>query len=423
MPVDTFITDAMLGTFRNMLQECRDKNLSGDDFNALDAALARMEQLGAEMDDTAAYSGMLVQEGLFIKFSDHYSKLLSSAAEQASANDTGGYDETADCQLLQNTLQAYREAVKNIRTHKAEVKQIMGDHATDADMLFKDQLISNAIEAVINLGESGISYPQFLTQLNEQGLDKALEGSVITRQGLQYSIDAAKATSANPFYVKKEMEKLSLHDGLTDTSVHKIADSLQFQLGCEKIDWTYEPDIRKWNKIKQGWERSVFLLDEWITAYCSFAPHIEPWAAAKDPKEAVTESQDCVPGQLRVWQQINQRYFGMSIQQLFGHPSFNWDVEYHWMHWSQEYLEFLFFQVEPVCQPSQQPDTHLIFIAEKMHKENRKFNPNINLPTKRFASFFDDYFGEGEFAKRYGMPAKPDSNAAVWSNKNLFTGI
>jgi len=37
MPVDKMITDAMLGTFRNMLQECRGKNLSGDDFDAMAA--------------------------------------------------------------------------------------------------------------------------------------------------------------------------------------------------------------------------------------------------------------------------------------------------------------------------------------------------------------------------------------------------
>lgn len=421
MPIDTFISDAMLGTFRTMLQECRDKNLSGDDFDAMAAALARMEQLGQEMDDTAAYSGMLLQEGLFMKFSDHYSKLLSSAAKQSAINETGVYDQNTDTQLLENTLQAYRDAVKNIKAQKSQVKDMMGRHAADADVLFKDQLIINSIEAVINLGESGISYPRFLSQLIELGLDKAMEGSVVTGEGLQYSLDAAKATSANPFYIKKEEEKSALHKKLTGASPFKVADNFQFQLGCEKIDWTYEPEIKKWNKIKQGREKTIFYLDEWITAYCSFAPHIEPWAAAANPKAAVIESQDCVPGKLRVWETINQRYFGMSIKELVKHSSFSWDVEYHWMHWSQEYLEFLFFNVEPACQPFQQPDAALISVAEKMHNENLKFNPNMDQPTHRFAGFFDNYFGVGEFVKRYGLPPKPNSHAAAWNTKNLFT--
>lgn len=416
MPVDKMITDAMLGTFRNMLQECRDKNLSGENFDAMAATLNRMEALGQEMDDTAAYSGMLVQEGLFMKFSDHYSKLLSGAA-QAESTDADVYDEKADQQLLNNTLQAYRDAIKRITENKEQVKSLMGSHAADADVLFKDKLIIDAIQQLIDLGESGISYPQFLSQLIERGLDKALEGSVLTGEGLQYTLDAAKATAANPFLIKKEEEKLLLHKQLTQASPVQVANNLQFNLGCEKIDWMHEPDIRKWNKIKEGWTKSLYWLDEWITAYCSFAPVIEPWSTAKNPKEAVKESQDCVPGKLRVWEKINQRYFGLSVKELVQHPSFGWDVEHHWMYWSQEYFEFLLTEVEPACIPFQQPSAAVIAKAEKMYNENRKANPDADKPTLRFAVFFDNYFGNGEFVKRYGLPEKVNSNAAPWKSQ------
>ncbi len=419
MPVDKMIVDAMLGTFRNMLQECRDKNLSGGDLDAMAAMLARMEQLGIEMDDTGAYSGMLVQEGLFMKFSDHYSKVLSAAAQQTGSGNSGVYDEAADKQLLQNTLHAYRDAVQRIKENKTQVKEMMGNHAADADVLFKDKIIIDAIEALITLGESGISYPQFLSQIIEKGLDKALEGSVVTGESLQYLFDAAKATSANPYLIKKEEEKQALHKKLAAASSVNVADSLQFQLGCEKIEWTHEPDIIKWNKIKQGWEKTLFWLDEWITAYCSFAPFIEPWAAAKEPKEAVKESQDCVPGKLRTWEKINNRYFGLSAKELFRHPSFAWDVEHHWMYWSQEYAEFLVNEVLPACIPFQQPAANLIAVAEKMHTDNRKINPNIHQPSLRYASFFNIYFGEGEFAKRYGETKKVISNAAAWASVNF----
>jgi len=415
MPVDKTIVDAMLGTFRNMLQDCRDKNLSGDDLDAMAAVLARMEQLGIEMDDTGAYSGMLVQEGLFMKFSDHYSKLLSVAAQEAGSVNAGVYDEAADKQLLQNTLHAYRDAVKRIKENKTQVKEMMGNHAADADVLFKDKIIMDAIEPLVALGESGVSYPEFLSQLIEKGLDKALEGPVVTGESLQYLLDAAKATAANPYSIKKEEEKLALHKKLAAASLVNVADNLQFQLGCEKIEWTYEPGARKWNKIKQGWEKTLFWLDEWVTAYCSFAPFIEPWAAAKDPKEAVKESQDCVPGKLRTWEKINYRYFELSAGDLFHHPSFAWDAAHHWMYWSQEYVEFLVNEVLPVCIPFQQPGANLIAVAEMMHTDNRKINPNIDQPSVRYAVFFDSYFGKDEFVKRYGRAEKVKSNAAAWT--------
>ncbi len=419
MPVNKMIVDAMLGTFRNMLQECKDKNLSGDNMDAMAATLARMEQLAVEMDDTGAYSGQLVQEGLFMKFSDHYSKVLSAAAQQTGPSNSGVYDEAADKQLLQNTLNAYRDTVERIKENKTEIKEMMGSHATDADVLFKDKIIIDAIEQLIALGESGISYPEFLAQLIEKGLDKALEGSVVTGESLQYLLDAAIATAANPFLIKKEEEKLALHKKLAAASLVNVPDNLQFQLDCEKIEWTHEPDIIKWNKIKEGWEKSLFWLDEWITAYCSFAPFIEPWAAAKEPKEAVKESQGCVPGKLRVWEKINHRYFGLSAKELFLHPSFAWDAEYHWIYWSQEYVEFLVNEVLPVCIPFQQPAINLIEIAEKMHNDNRKINPNIHHPTLRYATFFNSYFREGEFVKRFGETKKVKSNAAAWKSVNL----
>ncbi|MFZ1304347.1 MAG: hypothetical protein WAR80_00825, partial [Ferruginibacter sp.] len=329
------------------------------------------------------------------------------------------YDEAADKQLLQNTLQAYRDAVQRIKENKSQVKEKMGNHAADADVLFKDKIIIDAIEQLIVLGESGVSYPLFLSQLIEKGLDKALEGSVTTGESLQYLLDAAKATSANPYLIKKEEEKLVLQKKHTAESSINVADSLQFQLGCEKIEWTHEPDIIKWNKIKQGWEKTLFWLDEWITAYCSFAPFIEPWAATKEPKEAVKESQDCVPGKLRTWEKINNRYFGLSAKELFLHPSFAWDVEHHWMYWSQEYAEFLVNEVLPACIPFQQPAANLIAVAEKMHTDNRKINPNIHQPSLRYATFFNSYFGEGEFAKRYGETKKVISNAAAWASVNF----
>lgn len=419
MPVDKMIVDAMLGTFRNMLQECRDKNLLGDDFDAMASTLARMEQLAVEMDDTGAYSGMLVQEGLFMKFSEHYSKVLAGAAQQAGAANSGVYDEAADKQLLQNTLNAYRDAVKRIKENKTQVKAMMGNHAADAEVLFKDKVVIDAIEQLIALGESGISYPQFLSQLIEEGLDKALEGSVVTSESLQYLLDAAIAISANPYLIKKEEEKLALHKKLAAASAVNVADNLQFQLGCEKIDWQHEPDIIKWNKVKQGWEKSLSWLDEWITAYCSFAPFIEPWAAAKEPKEAVKESQDCVPGKLRVWEKINQRYFQMTARELLSHASFAWDATHHSMYWSQEYAEFLVNEVLPICIPFQHPQASLIAVAEKMHTNNRKVNPCINKPSERYAAFFDHYFGEDEFVKRYGQPEKIKSNAAAWAHVNF----
>lgn len=414
MPVDTFMVDAMLGTFRNMLKECRDKNMSGDDFDQMDVALQRMEQLGKDLNDVGAFSGQLMQEGLFMKFSDHYGKLLASAAQQQSSGSSGIYDEQSDKASLQQTINAYKDAIQRLKDSKEEAKKMFGVHASDADVLIKDKAIIESIQNVINLGESGISYPNFLAEMMKQGLDKAMEGSALSRDAQVYLCDAAKATAASPFYIQKEEEKLILFDALAKASKANVPNNLQYTLGCEKIEWKHQPDINKWSKIKEAWEKTISWLDEWISSYCKFAPHIEPWAQSADPMEAVIESQECVPGKLRVWEKINQRYYSMSLSGLFRHESFEWDVQYHMMYWSQEYMEFLLKVVEPVCVPGAKPEAGLIVKAENFHTEKKKINPVLMEPSLRYAKYFDSYFGEGEFAKRFGMPAKIETNAAPW---------
>ena len=49
MPIDKTYSDAMLGTFRNMMQECMDKKMSGKAFDTMSNAMDRMEAFALEM--------------------------------------------------------------------------------------------------------------------------------------------------------------------------------------------------------------------------------------------------------------------------------------------------------------------------------------------------------------------------------------
>ncbi|MBK8953282.1 MAG: hypothetical protein IPM85_14430 [Chitinophagaceae bacterium] len=359
-----------------------------------------------------------MQEGLFMKFSDHYGKLLSTAARPATLS-SGVYDEKSDTALLQQTIQAYKDAIVRLQENQVQTKKMMGQHASDADVLIKDKAIITAIMGLIKLGESGCSYPVFLTEMMKRGLDKAIEGAALNRDAQVYLLEAAKAIAAAPGYIQQEEDKLALFDTLSKASAAGFPNTMQYTLGCEKIEWTHQPVISNWNKIKEGWEKAVFWLDEWITAYCSFAPSIAPWAQARNPMEAVIESQECVPGKLRVWEQINRKYFTLSLKELFRHSSFEWDVKNHHMYWSQGYIEFLLNEIEPLCLPRRQPLASLIEKAAAFHTGKRKVNPAVGEPARRYARYFNSYFGEGEYEKRFGWPEAVETNAAPWEWKNF----
>jgi len=293
---------------------------------------------------------------------------------------------------------------------------LMGFNSGDADVLFKDKAIIDAIENLVKTAESGLTYPEFLVEIMKKSLDKAMEGSITSREAQVYILEGAKAMAASPSYICKEEDKIILFDDLCKQSKAGVADSLQYSLGCEKIEWTYQREINRWNKIKDSREKAAFMLDEWATSFCSFAVSIEPWAQAANPREAVLESRDCVPGRLRIWENINREYFNLTIPGLFDHESMKWDVEYDWMYWSQEYMEFLLNEIENICLPGRVLTGELIKKAEAFHQQKKKVNPRVGEPAARYARYFDSYFGDGEYKKRFGLPDQVETNAKPWKH-------
>jgi hypothetical protein len=423
MPIEAMYTDAMLGIFRNMLKESVDKGLSGENLDGMRMSLDRMEKLAGEMDDFSAYSATLTTENLFGKFSDYYSRLLAGAAK--SSYDTNSpYDENADKALLNQTLQAYRDTIKSLQSSKEQAKEMKGDEASDVDVLFKDKIITDAIEKVISLGESGLSYPDFLRTVLELGLDKAMEGSVATREGLVFLHDFQVGFSFSPYLIEQQKLYIDLFDEMKKTASFGVPDIMKFNLGCEKADLVIKPKIDKWNAIVHRRDELIFDLYDWILSYTSMAPHIEPWSLAPNPVESVIETQDCNPGKIKVKEKIVQRYWGMNFTDLLKHEAMSWEVKYHYFYWSQEMMDLLVKEVYPVCLPFNKPSAELISKMEKIYKEKRFGNPELILARKRTEACFDGFFGKGEYERRFPFKdTYPPAIAAPWDFEKFIRSI
>ena len=113
MPIDKTYSDAMLGTFRNMMQECRDKKMSGKAFDTMSNTMNKMETFALEMDDLSAFTAKLTTEGLFTDFSTAYGEALAAEGQKKYAA-AGSYDDNA---LLQQTLQAYENSLPSYKDH------------------------------------------------------------------------------------------------------------------------------------------------------------------------------------------------------------------------------------------------------------------------------------------------------------------
>lgn len=412
MALDPMMTDAILGTFRTMAQEVKDKGLAGDDVVQMNLALERLEQLAAEHSDMNAFNGQVMQEGLYMKFSDHYGKALSaSQSEQYQVSETE-YTDASDQQLLKQSLDAYRGAIERLRTAKTEAVAHHGKQA--ADVFLNDEAIIKPIEDLIALGESGISFAQWLRKTIELGLDKATEGAAVTRDGIVYSRDFYAAAKINPFYEERENAYLQKWDELCASAKFNSPSILKYNLACEKINLPIDAKIRQWESEKDYYDKALSSLSWWAMAHMSFAFSIEPWSMARDPKASVEETLACNPGEFAVRLHLLKKYNNLSFEDIFKTESFKWDVTWHFYSESQEYIEFLKNEVFPHCKPGQRLPQELVSKMESLYKEKRMYNPESYKINERYKANHDQYFGAGSFEKKVGVFEQPECNAKPW---------
>ena len=477
MPLDPMMTNAILGTFQTMADDIKSKNITGDDANQMFQALDRMKELANIHDDMNAFNGQVMQENLYGKFSDFYGKALSAQAAAANSGNVADTNvENQDATYLKQNLDALRDAIKRIRTAKQEAldmnknydpkkamregmdfvernKEKFGmekgieksggidalkkesekdidktlsekpnayDNSIEIETLINDEGIIKPIENLISLGEEpGMSFPRYLRLQMEKGLDKAMEGSVVAKEGQEYSYEFYKAMSRCPHYIDREKRKLDLFDEIGKKSSFGLPNFDELSYGNRRIDYEFEPSIVLWENITNRWESMLWDLYDWSLAHTSVAPFIQPWCLAEDPYKAVKRTKDTQPGIFRQRERLFKKYYGMGFLDILKHPTFIYQIKNDFMWESQELFEFLIEKVYPICIPFQFMPQDLINQREAIYKEKREPNPEMLNPWKRFVSFYDGKFGEGRYVSKYGKPDAVVSNAKPW-DKNKF---
>ncbi len=352
MPIEKTYADAMLSTFRNMLQDCKDKNLGGESFDAMTTTMNRMESLAMEMDDPGAFSAKLMTEGLFTEFSTAYGNLLA-AEGQKKYGASGTYD---DDKLLQQTLSAYENSLTQLNDHPDKER------------------LKAPIQTVIDLGRSGVNYPTFLKLLIERGLDKAMEGSVLSREALVKDIQWA-ADLVLPVYEKRNRALLAKYDEMAAKATFGVPDSMVFSMERFRIESEFQPAINKYQAIIERWGRLLELVHDWIDAHTSFAPYDERYVSLESmekTKRNIKFCKECYPGFLKAREDIFNRYFSMNWDDIFTHESFPNERKARRCMYTDAYVEFL-QEVYPHCNPFSIAPQELIAKAEKLHGDKTVF--------------------------------------------------
>ncbi len=266
MPVDKEMADTILGTFRKMFKELEDKGITGESFQTMRTTMDRMEKLALETNDVSEFTAKLTTENLFLEFSNAYTETMTALAKGEYSE--GGGDEL----LMEKTLEAYEQSIESLKGNPNYEK------------------LKAPIEELIELGKSGISYPVFLRMAEEQGLYQTLQGDIVVRDAILSDKMFCELLHL-PLEVEKHEKILEKHDELTSQSPFNVADSFQFGLERQKIEWDYTPRINQWNLISRLWEKMI-------------------------------RTQECNPGILKAREKVFMEYFQMSWDDIFNHETF-----------------------------------------------------------------------------------------------------
>ncbi|MCB1172546.1 MAG: hypothetical protein KDK39_03220 [Leptospiraceae bacterium] len=353
MAVDPGMVDTVLGTFRGMAGQLKDAGNESDAAKECLAILAKMEALALEMDDLGAWTTKLSTDDYFVDFSTNYG--------QALAQNTTVDGDSSDEQLMQNTLQAYSDSL-------TELKKFPGNAH-----------IWPAVEKVIELGKSGLSYPLFLKECEERGLFLGLN-SPHAGPTIQYDLYCAEI-SFRPLDREMYTKQLAAYNALVAKSAFGYPDPVEWEITRQKIEWEYAPRQAQWKAIEDRWDRMLDMVQDWIDSFCSFAPHDARWAgmggvnSAAQTRKNIERTQECEPGKLKVREDIFQRYFGLGWDDIFSHETFRNQLESGLLFQSDEALQ-LIRDVYPQMLPGQNPSSDLIARAEAQHSSQGYLRAN-----------------------------------------------
>lgn len=469
MPLDPMILNAMIDPFRNMMKDVQSKNLTGPDVDQMSATLQRMEELGNSTDDLNVFNGTMMQENLFGKFSEYYSRALSSEAKAAYDSGEKSYD---DASLLKNSIDALKSAIQTLKdnyekaiqmakgedaeeqmnkgldylernTEKGKFKATGGfkslrkeskksleetledkpnayNSSVEVEILTDPTEIIKGIQDVIDLAEQpGMTLPRFLKMQIETGLDKAMEGSVVAKKGQEYTLEFTKAMAVSPFHIQKEERKLAKYEELASKNKFNQPNMKELSYEHREIDRELERPMELWGTITDRWDDLLWDLSFWSLSYCSFAPYIKPWALAKDPVAATIRTQKTAPGVFKQKERLFEKYFGLKFHDIFKHETFEWAVKNDFISYSQEFIEFLIEKIYAECRPFNDLSSQLISERASYYKKDRlsvdrESNPHGHYPAVRVAEFYDKKFGEGRYRSKFGEIEPVDTAAKPW---------
>ncbi len=294
MPIDPAMSDAMLGTFRDLLAGVRAQGANGPDVDEMVAALDAMEALTQQLSDVGELSTRLANDGYYTRFTDAYTRVMLAAAGGGASASGETPPLPADEDLLAQALQAYEGSLAHLRTVADQKAPIA------------------ALERILEIGRSGISYPRFLRQVEDEALNDVLAGSVTPKREHLVADRDLYVSIIDPAREALASALIEARDALAARTDTRFVDPFLFELRRFELSTQHAPAIALRDAIVARLPRLLDLVIDWLDAHTTWAAHDERFQGETPAKtqENIERARECYPGFYEVRAAQFARYFG-----------------------------------------------------------------------------------------------------------------
>lgn len=371
MPIDKATADSMLDPFRGMVKDLETREIKGETFDNVKAVLDKMEKYAHEMSDVIEFSTRMAVEGIYTEFSNKYTKAIMAATQNQPTDDEG---------LLKQAHKAMADAY-NYHKDRPESAHIVGP-----------------IRRIVEIGNSGVSYPVYLRMAEEEGLYDAMKSGQ-QRPVIEFELDVAKKMY-DPLRTEMFTKILKAWDDLAARAFYGHPDPVESGIMRSRIEWEYAALISRWDAIYRRWDKLIEMAFDWIDSFCSFASTDARWAGrnGSETRRNIERTQECGPGFFKVRESIFNEYFGLSWNDIFTHETYLNEVHAQRIWYSDEVIS-LVKEVYPHIKPGGKPPRDIISKRESLQSGSRFISKAYSERWgKKDAFNFSDF---KEFAEKY----------------------
>lgn len=360
-----------IATYIQWQKDYEEKGMT-EQANQLKAVLDEYRAVAAESNDIADFTQKMMAKGLPQKASAIYSQSMTAGAENQAQQQSSASEETTESES--DSFEKQKKQIDDVFANLiADVKKDKAEAELDEERAWEIPFF----ERMIELYDSGISYPLYLKALEEEGISDRMAQLQGIREMLELGLEANTATRNLPVQLMHE-ELLAAWDKLCEESPSGVPDKIIWEVTDFKIRMKHHPRKIEWELKDQIFGNLLGAIHNWIDSHTKWAPNDPRWSDMGEPLDVimrrVKKTKFTSAGYAMELEKMLKEYFGFGWDEMFNDPVFLYMREsrdklknFGFMPYTDNRLDFLRYEVWPEVDPLKPPSPELIAKAEEVY--------------------------------------------------------